>query len=108
MDVITKTEYYGLLSLKKHFINSSKTKINNELITKYSVIDLRKRIDLINTMYASILNKEYHSSEDLNNAKNILTHLLTSITEKDLEACLVVSEGDNDFDINSLTNDQNI
>lgn len=107
MDVLTKTEYCGILALKKQLSNISEENINNELIIKYSQIDLRKRLELINTLYANIINNSYQSAEDIENAKTILSHLLISITDKQLEECLIVTEGDRYFDLEDEMGDNN-
>ena len=50
MEFLTKNEYYGILSLKKQYVNKDYD-INNELIAQYSELSLRKRNELINNGY---------------------------------------------------------
>ena len=93
MEFLTKNEYYGILSLKKQYVNKDYD-INNELIAQYSELSLRKRNELINTLHANIINNTYTTTEDLNSAKSIIAHLLISIDDKTIENCLIINGGD--------------
>lgn len=94
MDVLTKGEYYNILALKEHYCKKNQLNVNDVILNRYRQIGLRQRLELIHALNDNIFDKAYEGEEDIRNATAIISHLLLSITDKDLENCLIINDGE--------------
>lgn len=92
MAIITQKEYNNIKVLTESYC----TDINKDFITfnskKYAHLDVKQKYDLIITLHRNIMFDQYESDKDVFNAKKIITDMLSSITEKDLENCIVIND----------------
>jgi len=91
MAIFIKKEMEDLIDLKKHYCRYENPNLN-DIIDKYSHLSIRKKFELSQILYHNLITGKYSSQNDCENAEKILTDLLHSITEEDLQSCGIIDD----------------
>ena len=92
MAIITKKEYDKIKELKKLYCGQDSNENNAKNIKRYEGFSVKQKHDLIITLFGNIDSKEYKTPDAESTAKTIITNMLSTITDADLEACTIIDD----------------
>lgn len=105
MAVLTKQQLNDIMSLKRHYCHSIIDSSISYAIKKYSHLSIGKKYELSKILYNNLTTNIYSSLDDCENAEKILTDLLNSITEEDINTCQIIDDRNIDELIKSMADD---
>ena len=92
MAIITKKEYENIKALKKRYCRQESNENNAENIERYEDLSVKQKHDLIITLFRNVRYGQYETYEDVFNAETIITNMLSTITDADLEDCTIIDD----------------